>query len=117
MPYVPQALPYGVSLTLPVVANCEGRHEENLDSWAERTGRDEDFIEWGREQREKRRNNRQSKKKAEEEEMVHEVEQAEPGQSLAPGSRESDIWQKLYESFERFDRRILEEVFSRPWVS
>lgn len=59
------------------------------------------------------RTRRQKKRKG----QRKEAEQAEPGQSLAPERRERDEGRKLYESSERFDIRILEEVFSRPWVS
>ena len=91
----------------PVVADCEGRRKEKLNDWAEGTGRTENLIEWRKEQKERRRN-KHSKEKAEEKEVVKEAQQAERGQSLAPKRREYDIGHDLYDYFDRFKRRILE---------
>ena len=120
--YVPQALSYCVSFTLPFLANCEGIHKDKPNDRAASIGRakkkfSKKLAEWRKKQKEKRGNDWQPKRAEKEEAAGKEAEQATRRRSLASECGEREIGQKLYAKFERFERRILEEVFSRPRVS
>ena len=120
--YVPQALSYCASLTFPLIVNCEGIHKDKPNDRAASIRRakkefSEKLAEWRKKQKEKRGNDWQPKRAEEEEAVGKEAEQAARGKSLASEYGEREIGQKLYVNFERFERRISEEVFSRPRVS